>query len=270
MLRLLIPFIALVAFLIICTPYGHLCDSPSGVCAALSRAKHTLQHKAGRAARWFVYSVCAPDEYMMIRAACKPVDDLYFDMELLRNALFAQYDQEAGPRVEMIKQQIEEDMRVSAVAAWKSSFYDMSAVAEQVIHEQRKGLHLVSRKLEAAIQTMLSDSERTIPMIRASKFNTLWIEPASAAMATFAPETVAFVAKALNVRKITWMQQIEEETDAVRTKLRSPAELSHEMSTNPRFKAPKMPELTRSEKWAQFSKEMLVLLGSVSLMGMFA
>jgi hypothetical protein len=219
-----------------------------------------FMHRAGPKLRALALAPCFADESIVVPSSsvCQYADQRWFGMQSLRDALFLRFDAAAGPRMDVMQNDTEESMRIAAVEAYRTHYHDMSIVARETAGEQRAGLRRMYKSLDKVVETLIIDYE-TRALVVESKFNAYW----NSMDKLIAPEAWAFTSKVLIARKADWMRLVEDNTDQIREKLGDHAAIHLEMTTNPRYSMPKMPEPTKSEKWALFAKEMLVLIGVV-------
>ncbi len=278
-----------------------MCDSDSAsvVCVSMNASwdlELKLTHRADRALKTLAYTLCelknenatpttawqyAEKQWFGLQSlrialshtlnvTCQLADERWFGMQSLRYTLFVKFDAAARPRVETITNSMEESMRAAAVKAFQAHFHDMNMVAKETANEQRSGLRQMSGALDKLVESLILNSEIRA-LVAKSKHNTFWMMLSKSSSSEITPETWAFVAKMLSARKNDWMRMMEEDSDKIREKLSSFTAIHLELSTNPRYNnQPKMPEPTKSEKWAQFATEILVLLGSVRVLACFA
>lgn len=222
-----------------------------------------FMHRAGPKLRALALAPCFADESIVVPSSsvCQYADKRWFGMQSLRDALFLRFDAAAGPRMDVMQNDTEESMRIAAVEAYRTHYHDMSIVARETAGEQRAGLRRMYKSLDKVVETLIIDYE-TRALVVGSKFNAYWNNSMDKSI-IIAPEAWAFTSKVLIARKADWMRLVEDNTDQIREKLGDHAAIHLEMTTNPRYSMPKMPEPTKSEKWALFAKEMLVLIGVV-------
>ena len=238
-----------------------------GLCGADESA--TIGTAVCQHTRELWYSSCTEEETgatSFVMRACAYADERWFGMKRLRDALFADFDAIVSPRIHALQSEIEQNMREAAVHAYQTHFHDMNIVDREVSKEQQAGLGRVMKVLDNSIETLLHNHNNAPTIILASKHNAFWMPRRE----SIAPETWAFVFKVLNARSFEWLVLKQEESEQLRERLRSFPVIHLEMSTNPRFKRPGMPQRTELEKWSQYANEMLLILGSVKILSFFA
>jgi hypothetical protein len=186
------------------------------------------------------------------------VDYQFIGYTALTQQLAREYNHSAIPVVHVLEQELCARMHKSAALSLRLHG-SMFRVERTLIEQREIGLSHAAKRLDRISRDLLTDS-RIMGEIKASKFNGMRVGKAD----IIAPETLKITNLVFETNANAWAHHLEKVANQTISAL-----MDWNTLYNLAYEYPPAPEPTSEQKWNTFIKECVMLLASVTFLGLY-